>query len=67
MIDSDAIRLLRDAQYSALDEIVERGINIGRAIQRGECYISKYPSIFDAVDAYYVSRRAAEVAEREGS
>ena len=63
MTDSEAIRLLRAAQYHALDEIVERGINIGRAIQRGETFISRYPSIFDAVDAYYVSRRAAEVAE----
>ena len=65
MTDSEAIRLLRDAQYAALGEIVERGILTGRAIQRCDWMaVKSADSIFDAVDAYYLSRSARTRLEK---
>ena len=57
----DALKILLDARYAALDEIVARGIAIGMAIQRGDrsSKIDAMPSIFDAVEAYYISRSAS--------
>lgn len=60
MYDEDASRILRDAEYAALYEIVERGIACGRAIERCEpnAVISALLSVFGAVDAYYMARSA---------
>ena len=58
----DALKILRAARYAALDEIVARGIAVGKAIQRGDrtSKIDAMPSIYDAVEAYYISRSAYE-------
>jgi hypothetical protein len=61
--DKDADRILNEAKYNALDEILARGSAIGRAIER--CApseeIDTLPGVFAAVDAYYVVRHAYEV------
>ena len=65
MVDDETLQILRMAQYTALDEIVDRAVNIGRAIQRNEVRLPEFPSIFAAVDAYYTARSAGRRLEEE--
>lgn len=59
----ESCRILAAAKYAALDEIVARGVGNGLAIAANpRC--TDLPSIYDAVNAYYVARRAYEVARK---
>jgi len=62
----ESCRILAAAKYAALDAIVERGVGNGIAIGANPLRAgTDLPSIYDAVNAYYVARRAYEVASNE--
>lgn len=64
-MDMDAYRILRNAEFAALDEIIRRAVLFGRAVDRcaPAAEFDTVPSIFDAVDAYYTARRARTLVE----
>jgi hypothetical protein len=61
---AESCRILASAKHAALDEIVERGLRKGLAIARNEDP-DAIGSLHDAINAYYVARRAHEIVGKE--